>query len=137
MIAATKSRLVLALTLVFLAGLATGVFGGAWHARHAFAGRHGERMGERMRERLQHELSLTPEQLQQMNPILDETTRQLQEIRAETGRRVSDTVTQSHERLAANLTPEQQTELRRMERRHHGFRRRHRDGEPPSRSERP
>src|SRR3954468_13764685 len=113
-----KTRFTIALALVFLAGLATGVFGGAWHARHAFAGRHGERMGDRMREHLRRELNLTPEQVQEVNPIVETMAKQLQEIRAESGRRVSETIAQSHEQIAAHLTPEQQAELQRLQQRH-------------------
>jgi Spy/CpxP family protein refolding chaperone len=126
-----NTRIVVALVLVFLAGIASGVFAGAWHARHVFAGRHGERMGERMREHLQHQLKLTPAQLQEMNPIFDDLARQLQEIRAESGRRVSETMARAHEQLAAHLTPAQQGELRQIEQRHEGMMRRHHRAMPP------
>lgn len=132
-----KSRIAAALLLVFLAGLATGVFAGAWHARHAFTGRHGDRMADRMREHLQHQLKLTPAQLQEMNPILDDMAKQLQEIRADSGRRVSEAMARAHQQLALHLTPEQQTELQRMEQRHQGKSRRHRDTMPPPRVEHP
>lgn len=129
--AGTKSRVAVVVVLVFFAGLATGVFAGAWHARHAFAGRHGERMGERMRQHLQRELKLTPAQLEEMNPILDEMAKQLREIRAESGRRVSETLARSHEQLASHLTPEQQAELQRMQQRHRGMFRSHHEPPPP------
>jgi Spy/CpxP family protein refolding chaperone len=128
----TKTRLIIALALVFLAGLATGVFGGAWHARHAFAGRHGERMGDRMREHLRRELKLTPEQLQQVDPIVQTMAKQLQEIRAESGRRVSETIEQSHEQIAAHLTSDQQAELKRLQQRHQRMLRHHGMMPPPA-----
>lgn len=113
-----KTRITVGLVLVFLAGLATGVFGGAWHAHRAFAERHDGRMAERMRERLTKDLSLTPDQLRQMKPVLDEATKRLQEIRSDSGRRVSETLMEAHQQLGAYLTPEQQGELRKIEQRH-------------------
>jgi Spy/CpxP family protein refolding chaperone len=130
MTTALKWRIAVGLLLVFLAGVATGVFAGAWHARDAFAGRHGPRMGDRMRERLVRELELTPEQVRQMSPILDDTARRLQEIRRESGGRVNEVLTQSHQQLGAYLTPDQKDRWEDMQRRHRRFWRRHR-GEPP------
>lgn len=130
-----KWRVAVGVLVVFVAGVASGTFAGAWQARHAFAGRHGPRMAERMRERFQQELDLTPEQMRNVAPILDETAQRLQEIRRETGRRVSETVAESHQRLAEHLTPEQQAELsRQLEQRHHRFWRWHRKRDRPPRA---
>ncbi len=78
-------RIMLGLALVFLAGAASGFFGGAWQARRTFDERHGRMMGERMRERMQRQLDLTPEQLAVIDPILKKTAQGLREIREETG----------------------------------------------------
>lgn len=67
---ALKLRIALGLLLVFFAGVATGIFAGAFHAHSAFAGRHSGMMGERMRERLQRQLDLTPEQLAKVKSYL-------------------------------------------------------------------
>lgn len=126
-----KWRIAIGLLLVFVAGVATGVFAGAWHAHQAFAAGDGPRLAGRMRQRLARDLNLTPEQLQQVGPILDDTAKRLQEIRAESGRRVSDTLKQSHEQLASHLTPEQRQQLHEIEQQHRrgGWRWRH--GPPP------
>jgi Spy/CpxP family protein refolding chaperone len=124
MTAGVRWRITLGLLLVFFAGMATGVFAGAWHAHQAFARGHDDRLAERMRARLTRDLNLTPDQLQQVGPILDDTARRLQEIRAESGRRVSETLKQSHEQLATHLTPEQREELRDIEQQHRRFWRR-------------
>lgn len=42
-------RIVLGLALVFLAGVATGLFAGAWHAHRAFGDRHGPMMAPRVK----------------------------------------------------------------------------------------
>ncbi len=113
-----KWRIAIGLVLVFLAGLSTGVFAAAWHARHTFAGRHGAHMAERMRERLKTELNLTPTQLDEMKPLLENTAKRLQQIRVESGQRVSETLAESHQQLATFLTPAQQAQLAVMKKHH-------------------
>ncbi len=69
---ALQWKLIAGFLLVFLAGGVTGAFVGAAHARHFFfmAPRPAV-ISERMRERLQRELSLTPEQVAKISPMLD------------------------------------------------------------------
>ena len=132
-----KWRLIIGFVLVFLAGGATGMFAGAWHARHAFAGRHGGMMGERMRERIQRQLDLTPEQTREMNPIFDDMAARMQEIRRDSGRRVYEAMEDAHRRLAQHLTPEQLAKAEKMKQRHmHRLHRRSGgEGRPPSSDE--
>ena len=111
-----KLRIAVGLVLVFLAGVASGVFAGAWHAHRDVADRHGPLMAQRMRERMRDELNLTPAQMQELGPILDDTAQHLQQIRRETAQRVSETIAKSHEQLAVHLTPEQREDLHEMER---------------------
>ncbi len=118
MMRALQWRIALGLVLVFLAGAATGVFVGAWHARRAFSERHGRMMGERMRTHLVQALNLTPEQQQAVDPILRDMTQRLQTIRAETGQRVAQTMEESHRELARHLTPEQTAKLEQLKKRH-------------------
>jgi Spy/CpxP family protein refolding chaperone len=115
---ALKWRIAIGLLLVFLAGAATGVFAGAWHARSSFKVRHGGMMGDRMREHIVRHLDLTPEQQRAVDPILDRTAAELQAIRTETGQRVSETLRRSHEEIAPHLTPEQQAKAEKMKMRH-------------------
>ncbi len=115
---ALQWRLLIGFVLVFLAGGATGLFVGAWHARQAFAGRHGGMMAERMREHIRRQLDLTPAQIREVDPILNDMAQQLQQIRRESGRRVAETMEQSHRAMLPHLTPEQQKELEEMKQRH-------------------
>ena len=115
---ALQWRLLIGFVLVFLAGGATGLFVGAWHARQAFAGRHGGMMAERMREHIRRQLDLTPAQIREVDPILNDMAQQLQQIRRESGRRVAETMEQSHRAMLPHLTPEQQKELEEMRKRH-------------------
>ncbi len=124
-----KWRFVVALIVVFFAGVACGVMGAAHHAHHAFMARHRMQFGDRMREHLRRQLQLTPEQYSQVVPIIDATSKQLELIREETRTRVAQTMDESHEKIAPLLTPEQRTRLEQM-RRHHEHMLRMRGGQP-------
>lgn len=113
-----KWRLTIGVVVVFFAGMATGLFAGAWHARQLFAGRHNPHLHQRMREHLKRELQLTPEQTEQVGPILDRMSQELEAIRRETGRQVSETMSRSHNDLLPLLKPEQREKLERMRQRH-------------------
>jgi Spy/CpxP family protein refolding chaperone len=113
-----KVWLAISLIGVFVAGIASGLFAGAIHARHLFMGRHGGFTGQRMREHLRRELHLTPEQYEKVAPIIDRTSAQLEAIRNETGQRVAQTMKESHSEIAPLLTPEQREKLERMRERH-------------------
>ncbi len=77
-----------------------------------------------MKERLRAELSLTPEQVAKVSPIVDKTAAQLQEIRRDTGRRVHEIMTEAHQEIAVNLTDEQRQKLQQIEERHRRWRHR-------------
>lgn len=126
-----KWRIAILLVIVFLAGVATGFFGGARHARHLFIGRHGAHFGARMQEHLKRELHLTPEQSEKIAPILERMSSQLAEIRRETSQRVGDTMRESHRAMVPFLTPEQQAKLDKMKERHRRVLRIRGDHPPP------
>jgi Spy/CpxP family protein refolding chaperone len=119
---ALKWKLIAGFLLVFAAGGVTGAFVAAATTRHhLFATRHLGIAAERMRERLQAELNLTPDQLAKISPIVDKAAAQLESIRKDTARRVRDTFAETHQQIAADLTPEQRTKLERMRERHRKF----------------
>src|SRR3989440_5624835 len=116
---ALKWKLIAGFLLVFVAGGITGMALGGLYARHLFFEFHHPRLvGVRMKERLRTELSLTPEQVAKVSPIVDKTAAQLQEIRRDTGRRVHDVMAEAHKEIAANLTDEQRQKLQQIEERH-------------------
>src|SRR5205814_6608610 len=120
---ALKWKLIAGLLLVFVAGGITGMALGGLYARHLFFEFHHPRLvGVRMKERLRTELSLTPEQVAKVSPIVDKTAAQLQEIRRDTGRRVHDIMAEAHKEIAANLTDEQRKKLQQIEERHRRWR---------------
>ena len=131
MMSALKWRIALGLVLVFAAGVATGLFAGAWHSRHRFLVRHGEMGGDRLRDHFRRQLDLTPEQAGQVDPILEETAKRLHEVRTETSQRVAQIMEQSHRELAPHLTPEQQARIERMKQRHLRILHRHGGHERP------
>ena len=123
---ALKWKLVAGFVLVFVAGGITGAALGGWYARCLFFGVHQQgRVGDRMKERLRAELSLTPEQVAKVAPIVDKTASQLQEIRRDTGRRVHEIMAAAHKEIAVNLTDAQRQKLKQIEERHRRWHSRH------------
>jgi Spy/CpxP family protein refolding chaperone len=121
-----KWKLIAGFLLVFVAGGIAGAALGGFYARHLFFEFHHPRLvGARMKERLRTELSLTPEQVAKVSPIVDKTAAQLQEIRRDTGRRVHEIMADAHKEIAANLTNEQRQKLQQIEERHRRWRHRH------------
>jgi Spy/CpxP family protein refolding chaperone len=131
-----KWKLIAGFLLVFVAGGITGMALGGLYARHLFFELHrAGRVGDRMKERLRTELSLTPEQVAKVSPIVDKTAAQLQEIRRDTGRRVHEIMAKAHKEIAVNLTDEQRQKLQQIEERHRrGWRHRHGPHEFPPES---
>ena len=125
MIKGWKWKLTVALVIVFLAGVATGLFAGARRAHVVFMGRHSAHTGERMRSHLERRLQLTPEQAAQVSPIISRTAAQLEVIRSETSQRVAATFGQAHQEMMPYLTPEQRERLQKMKRRHRHMLRSH------------
>lgn len=128
---ALKWWLALGVVVVFFAGVATGLFAGAWHARRMFAGGHSAHFHQRMRNHLQRELHLSPEQSAQVAPILDRMAQELDAIREETRARVTATMSQSHQEMLPLLAPEQQKKLNEMRERHRRMLRMGGDPPPP------
>jgi Spy/CpxP family protein refolding chaperone len=132
---ALKWKLVAGFVLVFVAGGIAGAALGGFYARHVFFDvHHPRRVGDRMKERLRAELSLTPEQVGKISPIVDKTAAQLQEIRRDTGRRVHEIMTEAHKEIAVNLTDEQRQKLQQIEERHRRWRHRRGPHEFPAES---
>jgi Spy/CpxP family protein refolding chaperone len=127
-------KLILAFVLVFLAGGACGFFG-AFHVHPFFARMDPGAMAEHMKERLRAELKLTPEQMQQISPIIDRAASELKTKREQTMRDVHEIFEQAHRDMQPFLTPEQRTRLEELEKRHRHLLHRHglmAPGPPPS-----
>jgi hypothetical protein len=115
-------KLVAGFVLVFIAGTMSGFFFASMHARRMFAEFHQPNLvAARMKARLQTELSLTPEQMAAISPIIDKSAAQLEQIRVESGRRVHQTFMDSHREMSTHLTEEQRKKLDEMQQRHRPF----------------
>src|SRR5438132_10259111 len=127
-------KLILAFVLVFLAGVACGFFGTV-HTHYFFARMDSESMTQHMKQRLRAELKLTPEQMQQISPIIDHAASQLKTKREQTMRDIHEILEQTHREMQPFLTPEQRTKLEELEKRHRHLLHRHGlmgPGPPPS-----
>lgn len=117
-------KLILAFVLVFLAGAACGFFG-AYHAHRFFARMDPGSMAQHLKQRLRAELKLTPEQMQQISPVIDRAASQLKTKREQTMREVHEIFEQAHRDMQPFLTPEQRTRLEEVEKRHRHLLHRH------------
>ena len=129
---ALKWKLVAGFLLVFVAGGIAGAALGGLYARHLFFEFHHPRMaGARMKQHLRAELSLTPEQVAKVSPIIDKAAQQLQEVRHGTRKRVHEIMEETHREIAVNLTDEQRQKLEQMKERHRRWRHRRGPSGPP------
>jgi hypothetical protein len=115
---ALKWQVAVALLLVFIAGVAVGVFGTAHHVRRLMFAMHPPHLRGRMAEHLRRELRLTPDQFAKVQPIVERSANRLEQIRAETNQRVRETIHQAHAEITPYLNPEQRTQLEQMEEHH-------------------
>jgi hypothetical protein len=120
-----------ALVVVFSAGVATGLFAGARHGKRVFVAGQPHFTGDRMREHLRRELQLTPEQEQNVAPVIERAAAELDAIRQETQQRVAKTMNDSHQEIAPLLNSDQRERLSQMRDRHIRFLRRRHLGPPP------
>lgn len=126
-------RLIIAFLLVFCAGLALGFLGGlhppGFFLRHVHRG---------FAKHIQHELreiGLTPEQMNQAQPIIDRTARELNDVRKITSRDVANIFERAHSEIGAFLTPEQKQKMDQMRERHRQMMHRRGTRPPPPEAE--
>jgi Spy/CpxP family protein refolding chaperone len=102
---------------IFLAGAGSGAVV-AWEMsrRTPVPPRPPVEIGARLRARFQSQLSLTPEQLQKIDPMIDQAMHRVEAIRNETASKVFANVASLDEQLLTVLTPEQKVKLEELER---------------------
>ncbi len=111
-----KSKAVAYVVSIFLVGGITGGVVAVGVNRHAQSAQpHSHDIATHLRDRLTSSLDLTPEQLQQVNPILEKSSEEIQKIHAETMERVGGVMTGSYDQISALLTPEQKVKLEQMQ----------------------
>jgi Spy/CpxP family protein refolding chaperone len=109
-----KWKISIYLSALFLAGTVTGAFLTVKVGRHFMSP---ARMTERWRGDLQLKLKLSPEQMQQIAPLLDE-------FRVVMGAHMLESMSNCNARIAAVLTPEQKVKFAEIEREQQEFARR-------------
>jgi len=110
----STGRIILYAGLIFLAGLATGVFLAPALRYTHFYPRAPHEMTQHMLSHLQSELQLTDPQLAQIKPLVERTGADLETIHRETMNRVWARLEETHKQIAAFLTPEQKARLNKM-----------------------
>jgi Spy/CpxP family protein refolding chaperone len=113
-----KWKLIAGFVLVFVAGIAAGIFFSASFAHTALFGPGRAHIRDRMRNRLRSELRLSDEQVAKISPVIDKAADQIDSIRTDTARHVRETFAEAHREIAADLTPEQRQKLQEIEERH-------------------
>ncbi|HEY2681677.1 MAG TPA: hypothetical protein VGI59_10180 [Candidatus Udaeobacter sp.] len=110
----TKARswkVVLYATLIFVAGLFTGVLAGPHVFRTFLRPPTPAEMSRHILGRLQSRLSLTPAQTAQIKPLVEQTASDIDAIREATTKQISDRIAEAHAKTATFLTPEQKVKL--------------------------
>jgi len=114
-----KWKISLYLAGLFLAGVVTGAFTAFAVGRHMMlAAMNQEKMAARWRGDLEAKLSLTPEQVQKITPIINDAMATLRTTLAD---QILATVSNSNARIAAELAPEQQAKFAAIEKQQQEF----------------
>lgn len=129
-----RAKIIAAFLAVFIAGGVSGWFLSLrWGERQHYNSRppQPEDFRQSVRDKYQRRLNLTPEQMLKVQPILDERFEALDTIHAEALQRIEQTCKHTLNRIADELTPEQQSQLEQMEKERREFRPRRFKGKPP------
>jgi len=97
--------------LIFLCGAATGLLSGPMIGRAFMRPLTPEHISRDMLSMLQSRLSLTPEQTEQIKPIMDKTGNDMQAIWLDTTKRVAARVDETNLEISSHLTAEQKPKL--------------------------
>lgn len=112
-----KRKLAAYVVAIFLAGAGSGALF-AWQVcrRIPVTPLPAAEIGSRLRARFQSRLGLTPDQAQEITPLIDQAMRQVEVIRRETASHVFANVSNLHEQVLLVLTPEQKAKFEQLER---------------------
>jgi len=101
---------------IFVAGGVSGGALGVYETKsHLFDPQREQEIAGHWRQRLTDKLGLTPDQVAQINPIIDSGATQLRSIRADTMQRLNKVFEDSYSKISAILTPDQRTKLDQMD----------------------
>lgn len=110
----SRTRIVLTMLGIFVAGAVVGIFANdAWrrHERSKFTARD---FSERHFQRMADYLELTDEQVERIRPMMTDFAEQIRLVRSESFEEVKGIFTQMNTHLVAELSPEQLIRHRKM-----------------------
>jgi hypothetical protein len=111
-----RTRNILVVTAIFLAGMITGGLPSAVFGERIVEHRlRVENLRSSLLQILERELDLTPEQMGKIDPIVTGACEEYREMTQETVGRVGKLVQDTNERIARMLTPEQAERLAELE----------------------
>ena len=116
----TKTKLVVYLMAIFLAGAVGGTFLGLRLGKQT-SFRPPKDMGAHFRESLQTRLNLSPGQMQQIAPLLEKRSEAMKAIHRSSIKRIEEARTASNLEITPFLTPEQRVKLEAMEQERRDF----------------
>jgi len=102
------------LSLIFIAGITTGIALSIGFASHFAMPPGAQQMKSRWKLHLTHQLNLTADQQARIDPILTESENQIQAARHDNIDRVSQIIQKTNEQIVAILTPEQKAQFEAM-----------------------
>jgi Spy/CpxP family protein refolding chaperone len=117
MISIRKRKLAIYVLGIFVAGAGSGALV-AWQVSRRIPDTPlpPAEIGARLRTRFQSRLSLSPEQVQKIDPMIDQAMHRLDAIRRETATSIFGNVATLHEQMLTVLTPEQKAQFEELER---------------------
>jgi len=116
----TKTRIVVYLGAIFLAGAIAGAVGGytAGKNTHRRPPPPDRDMAGGLRRHLESRLSLTPDQVAKINPHIDQLCSEMSSLHRGVGRQVQKAFDSFHAQIATYLTPAQKEELEKLQEEH-------------------
>lgn len=107
----TKTKLIAYLAVIFVAGAVSGAVITSRRAQEKSRPPSMEKVCHTMHDHLKAKLELTPEQVLQVQPILDQTAHAIKKSHARTMAEIDAAIERSHEEVAKYLTAEQLVKL--------------------------
>ena len=118
----TKNKIIVYLAAIFLVGGVTGAVLGWTGAKERWSQPpDGKKICDHDRHRLQSNLNLRPDQMQQIDPILERRAKEMDAIHSRTIKEIEEIIHSSNENIVKVLDPEQRTKFEDLEKKRQEF----------------
>ena len=113
-----RSKAIVYLIAIFVAGLAAGAVGGFALGKRTVKPPppRTKDMVDHILSGLKHELKLTEEQVRQIRPLIEQTSKEIHTCHGDLEKRIGELIKEGNRRMEGFLTPEQKEKLAEMER---------------------